>query len=147
MGVLYHHFQTKVFFSNGANMHPLKSMLQRVSREIHAKGHLRGRVMTVIPVQGAAGQLGMIRGERGRQRDLGREESHVGNPSLKQSPHVSHDLFQPLPEPPINNSLASVAPWLAHLAVTETKYYWRISLAILLMVVSKCAGEPVSYHV
>lgn len=52
------------------------------------------------------------------------------------------DLVAPpaLPPTPKSSSLLDVFPYLARLALSERSLYWRLALALLLMVASKVAG-------
>ncbi len=47
-----------------------------------------------------------------------------------------------LPEPPASSRLLDVMPYLLKLATSDRQLWWRLGGAVLLMFVSKAAGEP-----
>jgi len=47
-----------------------------------------------------------------------------------------------LPEPPASSRLLDVMPYLVKLATSDRQLWWRLGGAVLLMFVSKAAGEP-----
>lgn len=43
---------------------------------------------------------------------------------------------------PSSSTLAQVLPYLLRLAVSDPQLYWRLGMALVMMVVSKSAGVP-----
>lgn len=52
-----------------------------------------------------------------------------------------------LPPTPKSSSLLDVFPYLARLALSERSLYWRLALALLLMIASKVAGWALWHYV